>query len=453
MRKTDRQGRPARRPGRRELDRRGRQLRERPLARRPRPLEGAERRLPRPGQGGLPRERPEDARRAAPGRRRRLAHPVPERLGRLRLRAARPLVGAFDRLRPEQHGRGRHGAGDREGHGHLPRKPAALVPAGRAGRRRDAGDLGSDEALHSLGRARPRAGTALEELLGHDERLGAGAGSDSAGAGTRHERPRQPLRRGAGRPHGADPPLRRAPTRRRDELRHGRHAPGRARPEPQPLLGQAPLHGGVPGAEAVGPDRRAREPRSPSGRDADDRSVGRVLVLAPPAGGRLRLPQPAGREADAVGRGDRVALGERRRARDAGRRGLRRAPEGADDGLGERLALRVGGRDGSPGRGDRPDRRERRHPVRRDARSDARPAGELRRLPQEPEGHSGDRRRPDRGRPRPPRVGRPDAASRARGPALRRQPRRTTWFHPSNLPPSRYRQPGRTFRVQAGWSF
>ncbi len=29
----------------------------------------------------------------------------------------------------------------------------------------------------------------------------------------------------------------------------------------------------------------------------------------------------------------------------------------------------------------------------------------------------------------------------------------TTWFHPSNLPPSRYRQPGRTFRVQAGWSF
>ncbi|HRY43978.1 MAG TPA: TonB-dependent receptor [Thermoanaerobaculia bacterium] len=29
----------------------------------------------------------------------------------------------------------------------------------------------------------------------------------------------------------------------------------------------------------------------------------------------------------------------------------------------------------------------------------------------------------------------------------------TTWFHPSNLPPSRYRQPGRTFRVQAGWTF
>lgn len=29
----------------------------------------------------------------------------------------------------------------------------------------------------------------------------------------------------------------------------------------------------------------------------------------------------------------------------------------------------------------------------------------------------------------------------------------TAYFHPSNLPPSRYRQPGRTFRVQAGWSF
>ena len=29
----------------------------------------------------------------------------------------------------------------------------------------------------------------------------------------------------------------------------------------------------------------------------------------------------------------------------------------------------------------------------------------------------------------------------------------TTWYHPSNLPPSRYLQPGRTFRVQAGWSF
>ncbi len=29
----------------------------------------------------------------------------------------------------------------------------------------------------------------------------------------------------------------------------------------------------------------------------------------------------------------------------------------------------------------------------------------------------------------------------------------TTYDHPSNLPPSRYRQPGRTFRVQAGWTF
>lgn len=29
----------------------------------------------------------------------------------------------------------------------------------------------------------------------------------------------------------------------------------------------------------------------------------------------------------------------------------------------------------------------------------------------------------------------------------------TTWVHPSNLPPSRYRQPGRTLRFQAGWSF